>query len=211
MTLLTLAIIGANVLISMKAFNDRAFFSKYEFHLGRIVSGEKMRMFTSAFLHVDWMHLFFNMLTFLFFSRSVEMYVGPLNMLLVYIGSLLLGNMITLLLQKNNYHYRAVGASGAVTGIVFASIVIIPDAKIYMPFPIPAYLYGMLYLFYSIYGMRSQSDNIGHSAHFGGALGGLLLIVLMAPELLSTRTNTLLLLALPIILMFVMYKQGRLR
>src|SRR5690606_18860356 len=101
-------IIAVNVLFSYKGFNDYGFFRKYEFHIGSILGGERYRMLSSAFLHADLMHLAFNMITFYFFAPWVIAVLGNWLFLLVYFGSLFLGNFLTLMLHKNDYNYRAV-------------------------------------------------------------------------------------------------------
>lgn len=204
-------IIVVNVLFSYKGFNDYNFFRKYEFHIGSILGGERYRMLSSAFLHADLMHLAFNMITFYFFAPWVIAAVGNWSFLLVYFGSLFLGNFLTLSLHKNDYNYRAVGASGAVTGIIYSAILFNPDANLYLFFaiPIPAYLFGIGYLLYSIYGMKAQNDNIGHTAHFGGAIGGYLLTLILVPQLLWIHTKMVILLAIPIVILFYLMKTKR--
>lgn len=206
------AIIIANVLFSYKGFNDYNFFRKYEFHIGGIQNGERYRMLSSAFLHADMMHLAFNMITFYFFAPWVIAMLGTWLFLLIYFGSLFLGNILTLVLNKDNYNYRAVGASGAVTGVIYSAILFNPDANLYLFFaiPIPAYLFGIGYLLYSIYGMKAQNDNIGHTAHFGGAIGGYLLTLILVPQLLWVHTKMVILLAIPIVILFYMMKTKRL-
>src|SRR5690554_3820091 len=205
-------IIIPNVFISYKGFKEYNFFRKYEFHIGSILKGEKYRMFSSAFLHADMMHLLFNMLTFYFFAPWVIGTLGNWPFLLIYFGSLFLGNFLTLYLEKDNYNYRAVGASGAVTGVIYSAILFNPDANLYLFFaiPIPAYLFGIGYLLYSIYGMKAQNDNIGHTAHFGGAIGGYLLTLILVPQLLWVHTKMVILLAIPIVILFYMMKTKRL-
>src|SRR5690554_7255852 len=205
-------IIMANILISYKGFNNYNFFRKHEFHIGSILKGEKYRMFSSAFLHADMMHLLFNMLTFYFFAPWVIAVLGSWSFLLIYFGSLFLGNFLTLYLEKDNYNYRAVGASGAVTGIIYSAILFNPDANLYLFFalPIPAYLFGIGYLLYSIYGMKAKNDNIGHTAHFGGAIGGYFITLLLAPHLLWTKTTMVILLAIPIVVLFYLMRNKKL-
>ena len=122
MNFILIAIIVANVVISYKGFNDLYFFRKYEFHVGSIRSGEQIRMLSSGFLHVDMMHLIFNMLTLYFFAPVVLNWLGNFSFVLVYFGSLIFGSLLTMLLHKNDYSYRAVGASGAVTGVLYSAI-----------------------------------------------------------------------------------------
>ena len=212
MEIVLIVIIAANAIISFKAFDDQYFFRKYEFHIGSIRSGENLRMLTSAFLHVDIAHLAFNMITLYFFAPVVIDYLGTPIFLLVYFGSLICGSLLTLQFHKNDYHYRAVGASGAVTGVLYSAILLRPDMNLYfffIPIPIPAYVFGIGYLLYSIYGMKAKRDNIGHTAHFGGAIGGYAITLFNQPYLLIENLLMVVLLAIPIIILFVMAKMGK--
>ncbi|MCG2461358.1 rhomboid family intramembrane serine protease [Flavobacteriaceae bacterium F89] len=213
MNLATLAIIAANVIISMRGFNNIAFFERYKFNIGAIQAGQKDRMATSGFLHVDVTHLFFNMFTLYFFARVVINWFGEGKFLIMYFISLLAGSLLALFFHKNEQHYSAVGASGAVTGILYAAILLQPDMKLgimFIPIPFPAYVFGIVYLLYSIYGMKSRLGNIGHTAHFGGAIGGYATTLLFMPSLLVNQTLMVILLAIPIILLFIMAKMGKL-
>ncbi|KIC00011.1 protease [Flavobacterium sp. JRM] len=212
MNTILIGIIVANVLVSYKGFNDLSFFRKYEFHVGSIRSGEQIRMLTSGFLHVDMMHLIFNMLTLWFFAPVVINHLGNFSFVLIYVGSLVFGSLLTMLFHKNDYSYRAVGASGAVTGILYSAILLQPDMMlgIFFIIPMPAYLFGILYLLYSIYGMRAKNDNIGHTAHFGGAIGGYMITLIKEPSLVYDHSLMVILLAIPIVILFVMAKLGKL-
>jgi membrane associated rhomboid family serine protease len=212
MNTILIAIIVANVLFSYKGFNDISFFRKYEFHVGSIKSGEQIRMLSSGFLHVDITHLIFNMLTLWFFAPVVINLLGNFSFILVYFGSLIFGSLLTMLFHKDDYGYRAVGASGAVTGVLYSAILLQPDMMlgIFFIIPMPAYIFGILYLLYSIYGMRAKNDNIGHTAHFGGAVGGYLITLIKEPALLVDHTLMVVLLAIPIVILFVMQKTGKL-
>ena len=201
-----LLIIVANVLVSFKGFQDRAFFEKFKFQIGPIINGEKIRILTSGFLHVDQTHLFFNMLTLYFFADSVINYVGILKFLIIYFGSLLAGSLFALNFHKKEPYYSAVGASGAVMGVLYAAIMLNPGMNLYMffiPIPIPAYIFGVGYLLYSIFGMKKQWGNIGHSAHIGGTIGGFLLTIILFPQVLVDNLLMVVILAVPIVLMFV--------
>lgn len=212
MSIALIVLIAANVLISFKAFEDEYFFRKYEFHIGSIRAGQHIRMLSSAFLHVDIAHLAFNMLTLYFFAPVVTSFLGTPSFLMIYLGSLLCGNLLTLQFHKDEYNYRAVGASGAVTGILYSAILLQPGMNLYMffiPIPIPAYIFGIVYLLYSIYGMKSRTDNIGHTAHFGGAIGGYLITLSKEPQLFTENTMMVILLAIPIVILFVMAKTGK--
>ncbi|MCZ4320292.1 rhomboid family intramembrane serine protease [Aequorivita viscosa] len=208
----TIVIIAANVIISMKGFNDFAFFEKYKFNIAGIRRGEQIRMFSSAFLHADFSHLLFNMLTLYFFAPVVVMSVGTTYFVIIYVLSLLTGNLLSFYFHKDEYHYSAIGASGAVMGVLYSAILFFPDMGLYLffiPIPIPAWLFGMAYLLYSIYGMKKRLGNIGHDAHIGGAIGGYVLTLVFAPYLFQTSLWIVVLLAIPLIILFVMHKLGK--
>ncbi|MEC8683063.1 rhomboid family intramembrane serine protease [Leeuwenhoekiella palythoae] len=213
LSIITAIVIGVNVLISIKGFNDYSFFEKYKFNTGAVRRGEQIRVLSSGFLHVSTSHLFFNMLTLYFFAPIVISFLGNWEFVVIYLGSLILGNLLSYYFHKDEYHYTAVGASGAVSGILYAAILLYPDMSLYMffiPVPIPAYIFGIGYLLYSIYGMRANNDNIGHDAHFGGAVGGYVITLLMVPALFQVNTLMVGLLAIPIVILFVLNKTGRL-
>ncbi len=208
----TIAIIVANVLVSLKGFNDPSFFERYKFGIGPINAGQKERMFTSGFLHVDWAHLFFNMFTLYFFADVVISWFGPGKFIVIYFASLLAGSLLALFFHKSEPYYSAVGASGAVTGVLYAAILLQPGMDLmlfFIPIPIKAYIVGIGYLLYSIYGMKSRMGNIGHTAHFGGAIGGYAITLLFKPDLLVTETLMVVLLAIPIVILVVMEKMGK--
>ena len=213
LSLVTIIIIGANILISFKGFEDRLFFERYKFNVGSIKRGEQIRMFSSAFLHADTTHLLFNMLTLYFFANAVLLPLGTFNFIIIYLASLLFGNLLSLYFHKDEYWYSAIGASGAVTGILYSAILLQPGMELYMffvPIPIPGYLFGIGYLLYSIYGIKNRIGNIGHDAHFGGAVGGYIITLLLKPSLFQTNLFHVGLLAIPIIILFAMYKTGKL-
>jgi membrane associated rhomboid family serine protease len=211
-SLFTVIIIAANVLISYKGFNDYGFFERYKFNVGSIIRGEQIRIFSSGFLHADTQHLLFNMLTLFFFANRVIFHLGQVNFLILYIGSLVLGSLLSLYFHKNEYHYSAVGASGAVMGVLYAAILLEPNEGIYMmfiPIEIPGYIFGIVYLLYSIYGMKNRVGNIGHDAHFGGAVGGYVITLILQPSLFETDLLMVGLLAIPILILFIMHKMGK--
>lgn len=209
----TLIIIAANVIFSMKGFNDRAFFDKYKFNIGSIQRGEQTRMVSSAFLHADMSHLLFNMLTLFFFADVVIAQLGVAKFVILYVVSLLIGNLLSFFMHKNEPYYSAIGASGAVMGVLYSAILFNPYMGLYLffiPIPIPAWLFGIMYLVYSIYGMKKQLGNIGHDAHIGGAIGGYALTLLFAPYLLTQNLWIVVLLAIPLILLYILHKLGKL-
>ncbi|MCF4102632.1 rhomboid family intramembrane serine protease [Gillisia sp. M10.2A] len=212
LSLITIIIIAANVIISFKGFNDVSFFEKYKFNVADIKRGSKFQFFTSGFLHVDTSHLLVNMLTLYFFANVVIYDLGSFGFVIVYLASLILGNVLSYYFHKDEYSYSAVGASGAVMGILYSAILLRPDMMLGLFFiiPIPAYVFGIGYLLYTIYGMKKRLGNIGHDAHFGGAVGGYILTLLLAPWIFQQHLLMVILLAIPIVILFVLQKQGKL-
>lgn len=208
-TFLTIAVTG---IITYKGLADYQFFSKYNFDISALKKGEKYRMITSGFLHIDWMHFIFNMLTLYFFADIIVYSYGVMYFVIVYLLSMLAGNFLTFQFYKNTSNYRAVGASGAIMGILYASIMLNPNMSLYLffiPIPIPAYLVAIGYLFYSIYGINKSNDNIGHTAHLGGAVAGLILIILREPILFIQEKFLVAVLLLPVLFLFYMQRKDR--
>ena len=194
----------------MKGFKDQNFFNKYKFEINPILRGEKIRMFSSGFLHVDYNHLFLNLFTLWIFSGQVIGRIGSVNYLIIYVISLYIGNYVALKFHNKEPYYSAVGASGAVTGIVYSSIILYPEMKLimlFLPMPLPAYVFGIVYLLYSIYGMKKNTGTIGHTAHFGGAIAGLFSTILIKPEIIDENLWIILLMISPIILYVVNSKK----
>lgn len=207
LNIVTIVIIALNVIVSYKGFSDYGFFEKYKFNIGGIERGEKIRMLSSGFLHVNQQHLLFNMITLYFFSNQVIYSLGEVNYVVIYLASLLAGNVLSYVFHKKEYQYSAVGASGAVMGIIYSAILFNPWMQI--NFFIPGFVFGIGYLLYSIYGMKKQSDNIGHDAHFGGAAGGYFITLILAPSLFQKDLTMVLILAIPIVVLFVMQRMGK--
>ena len=201
-------IILTNIIFSYIGFKDKLFFDRYKFNVLELDKGNFIRMISSGFLHVDYNHLIINMLTLYFFADYVVLGVGWLNFLIIYFLSLIIGNYLSYQFHKDQKNYNAVGASGAVSGIVFSSILIFPEMKlvfIFFPLPMPGYLFAVGYLIYTIYAMKKQNDNVGHTAHFGGSISGILTTLLIAPELFfkSALTLIIILITIPIFAYFI--------
>ena len=205
-------LIGINAIISFKGFEDHYFFNKYKFNVGAIRAGEQIRMVSSGFLHADIGHLAFNMITLYFFAPIVAQTLGVFSFFIIYFASLICGSLLTMVFHGNDNSYSAVGASGAVTGVLYSAILMYPNMMlgIFFVIPMPAYIFGIGYLLYSIYGMRSKRDNIGHTAHFGGAIGGYAITLLKVPSLLQDNLLMVILLAVPTVLLFILAKAGKL-
>jgi membrane associated rhomboid family serine protease len=185
---ISLFLILANIVFSWKGLTDDVFFSRYRFNVERIlVHKEYRRLVSSGFLHVSWTHLFFNMISLYAFSASLESYLGSFNFLLIYFASLVCGNLFSLFIHRNHSAFSSVGASGAVCGVIFACIALFPGFHIgffILPVSIPAWLYGLVFVLFSIYGIRSKSNNVGHEAHLAGAVIGMLIAIAIEPSAL---------------------------
>lgn len=198
MEIVTWILIAANIIVSYMGFRDQDFFSRYSFEVDKIlIYKDYKRLITSGFLHVSWMHLIFNMFSLYFFSNGLESHLGILKFLVIYFASLLCGNLFSLFVHKNHDSYSSVGASGAVCGVIFAAIALFPGLDIWFLIPIPAWIYGIVFVLYSIYAIRSRKENIGHEAHLGGALAGLVIAIIMEPSALLTNYITILLIFIP--------------
>jgi membrane associated rhomboid family serine protease len=193
---LTILIIGATVLVSILCFNNTALFDKLKFNAYDVKHGNQLsRFFTYGFVHAGWMHLFVNMFVLYSFGDIVETYFRfyfqgkyILYYLLLYIGGLLLSIIPAFGKHKNDVFYNAVGASGAISAILFSSILLHPTGKIYfffIPVGIPAPVFGVLYLAYEYYMSRRAKDNIGHDAHFWGAVFGIIFTIAIRPAFIT--------------------------
>jgi len=206
-------IIVLTVISSIKGFNDMAFFDRLKFNVGAVLGNSKQydRLITSAFLHGDWMHLIFNMLTLYFFSDVIIYYFGAWQYLTIYFLSIIGGGLLSLLVHRREYHYSAIGASGGVVGVLFAAIAIYPHVGInimFIPIDIPGWIFGIVYLLFSIYGMRNSVGNIGHDAHMGGAAVGLIAAIILDPGLIITNGLYIGIMVIPlIILAYIVWKQ----
>ena len=191
---------------SYKGFTNGLLFDSYKFEVDRILIGKDYkRLVTSGFLHVNWLHLIFNILSLYAFSDLVEYSLGMFNFLVVYFASLIGGNLLALFVHRNHGDYSAVGASGAVCGIIFASIALYPYGGIgffFLPFTIPGWVFGILFVAVSIYGIKSNTDNIGHEAHLGGAFIGMATALVFRPEALRENFLPILAIALPTMVFF---------
>jgi membrane associated rhomboid family serine protease len=185
----TLILIVINVAFSFAAFNQQALKNRFMFNPYMVKHrNEWWRLFTGGFLHADMMHLAFNMFTLYSFGNLVEgaAFVqlfeakAPLYFAGLYIGGLLFADIYALEKHKNDIWYNALGASGAVSAVVFSSILMMPtQVEI---FGLPSFVYGILYIIYSVYAGNRGKDNIGHGAHLGGAVFGLIYTFIVYPE-----------------------------
>uniref|UniRef100_UPI0039A5FE6B rhomboid family intramembrane serine protease n=1 Tax=Ornithobacterium rhinotracheale TaxID=28251 RepID=UPI0039A5FE6B len=177
---ITYFIIGLTVFTSWQAWERPELFDRFKFQMSAILDQKQYdRIFTSGFIHVDGMHLFFNMFVLCMFMPVVLYEFSIQATLLIYVLAILSGNLLTILAHHKDRWYTAVGASGGVSGIVFAGIILFPQMPlqiVFMPFfSFPAWLFGVVYLAYSAFGMKRNLGNLGHAAHIGGSLVGIVM------------------------------------
>lgn len=185
---LTIYLIGANVLMSIIGFYNPGFINKtimWPYYIKK--NQQYYRMVTSGFIHADWIHLFFNMFTLFFFGLNLEYILqskqlgGQSTYLVLYFGAIILSDLPSYWKNKDSYGYRSLGASGAVSAVVFASILFDPWQSIYLygALKISAALYAVLFVAYCIHMGKKAQDNVNHDAHLWGSLFGLLYMALI--------------------------------
>lgn len=173
------------IITSLYAFNDHTLYGKFMLHPYSVSRRYKLyTLITSGLIHADWMHLIFNMVTFFSFGFALETRIGSLNFGIIYFVSLIASDIPSVIKHKNDMWYNSLGASGAISAVLFSCILFFPFSKLYIfPLPIPIWsiVFGPLYLIYCVYASRQSRDNINHDAHFFGALSGLILTVVLVP------------------------------
>jgi len=190
--MLTLALIAVTVLVSWLAFNNPRLLDRLILWPPAITRRHQYdRLLTHGFIHADFQHLLFNMITLYFFGRLVEHwfvpYIGRIGFVLFYLSALLVAILPTYLRHRNDSGYRSLGASGAVSAVLFAFILVQPWSLIFVFFlPVPAIVYGVLYVGYSVWMDRQGHDNVNHSAHLWGAGYGILFTLLMEPRVATS-------------------------
>ena len=195
--MLTVIIIAITCIVSILCFNGTLNGNKLIFNAYQVWHRKEWyRMLTSGIIHSGWGHLFFNMLTLYFFGRVVEQYFsaafggvpGAVLYVVLYVSALAISSLGDLVKYRDNWNYNALGASGAVSAVLFASILFAPKMGIYIyliPIPVPGYIFAPLYLLYCWYMAKRNMDNIGHTAHFWGAVYGMLFPIICKPDVLS--------------------------
>ena len=203
--IITLLITVSTVLVSMACFNNREYFAKLSFNPYLITTRKQYGQFlTHTFVHADWVHLLVNMFVFFSFGRVVEstflaleeydvIFSGRVVFILLYFGGAIIASLSSFIKHRNDPYYVSVGASGAVSAVLFTSIFYSPLEKVYFYgiIPISGILFGVLYLIYSSYMGKRSKDNINHDAHFWGAVYGFIFPVILDPSSLKVFINQL--------------------
>ena len=197
-----LIIIAITVIISIMGFQNIQLFEKYKFNVSAIQNRkEYIRLLSAGFLHADAMHLILNMYVLYSFSFGALRNFETIGFVIIYFGAIIIGNLFSLYIYKKQGWYSAIGASGGVSGIIFAAVAYAPN-EIEVNF-LPGYIFGALYFGYSVYMMLNPRphDNIGHAAHLGGAAFGLVYAVALEPEIAMNNAVYLLVMSLHLIYM----------
>lgn len=192
--MITYIIIGITVLLSFKCFKDVSLFNKLAFIPYRIIkNNEWYRLVSHGFIHADTTHLLVNMFTFWSFGTYMEslfkhLGFGEIGYLALYLGGMIVASLYDLFKRYKDPYYVSIGASGAVSAVLFASILFNPWGKIllFAIIPIPGIIFGVVYLAYCQYMAKKAGDNINHNAHFYGAVYGFIFPILLDPSLLQT-------------------------
>jgi membrane associated rhomboid family serine protease len=195
-SIMAIIIFAATVGISLYAlYRDHSLFNKFMLHPYSMLREKKYyQVITSGLIHADLNHLLANMFTFYFFAFRLEVYTGSLKFLIIYFGSMIIADLTCIAKNKNNYGYRSLGASGAISGVLFSIILYDPTATLrllLLPIPMPAWVFAILYLVYCHFSAKRQGDNINHEAHLWGAAGGAGLTMLMDPGIIFRFFNQL--------------------
>ncbi|WP_026897516.1 rhomboid family intramembrane serine protease [Daejeonella oryzae] len=183
------------IVTSLYAFSNAEVYGKFMLHPYSISRGERLyALITSGLIHKDWGHLFVNMLSYYFFAFQLEKTFvslsswGHVQFGVLYLVSIILSDITSIMKHKEHFWYNSLGASGAVCAVVFSYILFYPLNKMFifpLPIPIPSVIYGFLFLGYCWYAARNSRDSINHDAHFYGALTGVLLTVIFYPQVAS--------------------------
>jgi membrane associated rhomboid family serine protease len=187
-------IFAITIIVTLFAFYNDEFYEKLILHPYNVSKGKNVyTLITSGFIHADWMHLLFNMMTFYFFAFQLEATLGHWQFALLYMISLILSDLPSVAKHKNDFWYRSLGASGAISAVVFSAILFNPLGKmglIFLPIQIPAVLFGILYLIYCSYASKQGQGNINHDAHLFGALSGIMITVILVPQVVPYFFHT---------------------
>lgn len=190
MPVATLLLIAVTIVISLIGFSNPDLLRTYLLDVQAVLRhGEHARAVTSGFFHKDWQHLAFNMFSLFFFGGAVERVGGVPLLLAVYMSAIIGGSVLALFLHRKE-EYFALGASGGVCGVIFAAIFFAPGMRILIlpiPIPIPASVYAVIFIVGSAYAAKVKRDNVGHDAHLGGALVGLLAATLFNPAIVLSN------------------------
>jgi membrane associated rhomboid family serine protease len=202
----TYLIIAATVWVTYLGFKSLAFEQKYIFNPEAILAGKEFyRLVTSAFLHSGWPHLIFNMFSLYMFAQLIELDYGRAELLGIYFGAIVGGSLLSLYVHRHHI-YQAYGASGGVCGVIFAYLLLFPGGSVrmlYLPVGIPAWIYAIGYITFSFVGMKENLGKVGHDAHLGGAIVGLLIAAGLHPDLARDNLKIFLIVFVSAVLLLI--------
>jgi len=197
-------------LTTYQGLTKQAYQEQYYFDVDKIlIDKQYYRLISSGFLHGGWLHFAFNILALLSFAKSIEILLGWQYFLLIYFLSMLGGSLLALYIHRNHGDYTAVGASGAISGVVAASIILNPNgviSLILIPIEFKSWVFGLIFILVSILGIKSQSDNIGHEAHLGGIIVGIISTAILSLDALTRNWWAAVIMIAPIVAFFVLIK-----
>ncbi len=205
----TYAIIACTAAVSIIGFGNRGLFEKNLFSVRAIIVDKELyRLITSQLFHANWAHLLFNMISLYSFGDLMERNFGSVLTAGLYVAGALAGDLVALAIRRMNLNYSAVGASGAVCAIIFSSIFLLPGGSIYIlpfPVPLPSWVYAVLFMIISLYGIGRGGSLIGHDAHIGGALAGIIGAAIYKPSVVHENYMLLIGLTVPVVILLVYY------
>ena len=172
---------------SLWAFNDENIYARFILNPYGVSRGERVyTVITSGLIHKDWNHLLFNMFSYYFFAFQLEARLGHWQFGLLYVLSLILSDLPSIQKHKEDIWYNSLGASGAISAVIFSYIMYDPLASLgilFIPIPIPAWIFGLLYLVYCHFASKHARDNVNHDAHLFGALSGIIVTIALNPHI----------------------------
>jgi len=187
------ALFVITIALSLWAFSNERIYGEFMLHPYSVAKGNRVwTVITSGFIHSDWAHLLFNMFSFFAFAFQLEGIIGHWQFALLYMVSLVLSNLPTVSKYKDHYNYHSLGASGAISAVVFSFILFNPTTELYIfpiPFGIKSVFFGIIYLAYCVYASKQGRGTINHDAHFFGALSGIMITVLLYHGVISSFVN----------------------